>query len=420
MALSTLRILVLEDQPLQRHTLLASLRQLGCMDVLDAAEGAQALTLLEQHGPVDIVLCDICMSGMDGLSFLRHASERKWVNAVIINSELAPDLRQTIGSMVELSGMQLLGNMAKNARAPALKKLLERYNRLSLPQSFRQPDQDPITDNEVIEALETGQFQIYCQPKFNLQTLEVDSLEALARWDHPQRGLLSPAIFLPLLERLGLLDRLLYQQIEQCLRFREQTKVYGFDLKFSINIQTFQLANEQLSEEIVRRLALFDAPGACLCLEMTETDPRDLTPASLENLVRIRMAGCSLSIDDFGAGHSSLQRLCRLPFNEVKLDAMFARDLKHSPRSGAAISSTLQLAAALDMSVVVEGIETLEQRDLLLGLGCKIGQGYFFARPMAPDKLLVWLLNKTIQDDLSVIRERLFNSQPCVRSALGR
>jgi EAL domain-containing protein (putative c-di-GMP-specific phosphodiesterase class I) len=417
--LSTLRILVLEDQPLQRYALVASLRQLGCANILEAADGVQALGLLQEHGPVDIAFCDICMAGMDGLSFLRHASERKWINAVIINSELAADLRQTIASMVELSGMQLLGELAKAAKVPALKQLLGRYNRLSLPHSHGLPDQHVFTDTEVREALEAGQFQVHCQPKFNLNTLEVDSLEALARWNHPKQGLLPPAVFLPILERLGLLDRLLYQQIEQCLGLRAQAKAYGYDFKFSINIQTFQLANEQLSTEIIRRLALFEAPGNCLCLEITETDPRALTPASLENLVRIRMAGCGLSIDDFGTGHSSLQRLCQLPFNEVKLDATFTRELKRSPRSSAAISSTLQLAAALGMSVVVEGIETLEQRDLLLSLGCKIGQGYFFAKPMAPDKLLIWLLNKTIQDDFGVIRDRLLSSQPCVRSALS-
>lgn len=407
MTLSTLRILVLEAQSLQCHGFARSLRQLGCQHIIEAADGSEALTALLQLGPVDIVLCDICMEGMDGLSFLRQAGQRQLAHAVIISSNLAPDLLQTIGQMVKLLGMQLLGELAKSARPLNLKKLMEEYVTPTLCETHA-PAQ--VSEADVINALETGQFQVHYQPKFTLQDLQVDSLEVLARWDHPQLGPLLPSQFLPALERLGLLDRLLHQQIDQCLHFRQRAKSYGFDFKFSINIQTFQLANEQLFGEVSQRLNLFEAPGACLCFEMTETDAQALTPMNLENLVRLRMIGCGLSIDDFGAGHSSLQRLCSLPFNEIKLDGMFVHELNATSRSGVAITSTLQLADALGIDVVVEGIETLEQRNLLLDLGCRLGQGYFFAKPMPAAKLLVWLLNKLIQDHLSTVRQRLLCS----------
>ncbi|WP_157806851.1 EAL domain-containing protein [Pseudomonas sp. S10E 269] len=264
----------------------------------------------------------------------------------------------------------------------------------------------------MIHALEAGQFLVYYQPKFTLQDLQVDSLELLARWNHPRLGLLSPSRFLPTLERLGLLDRLLHQQIDQCLHFRQQAKTYGFDFKFSINIQTFQLASEGLFDAVSTRLRAFDTPGTCLCFEMTETDAQTLTPMNLENLVRLRMLGCVLSIDDFGAGHSSLQRLCTLPFNEIKLDGLFVRELNATSRSGVAITSTLQIADALGIDVVIEGIETQEQRTQLINLGCRLGQGYYFAMPMPATKLLVWLFNKVFQDYLSTVRRRLLSLPP--------
>ncbi|PJK40245.1 hypothetical protein CWC48_14195 [Pseudomonas sp. S10E 269] len=269
-----------------------------------------------------------------------------------------------------------------------------------------------VSDAEVIHALEAGQFLVYYQPKFTLQDLQVDSLELLARWNHPRLGLLSPSRFLPTLERLGLLDRLLHQQIDQCLHFRQQAKTYGFDFKFSINIQTFQLASEGLFDAVSTRLRAFDTPGTCLCFEMTETDAQTLTPMNLENLVRLRMLGCVLSIDDFGAGHSSLQRLCTLPFNEIKLDGLFVRELNATSRSGVAITSTLQIADALGIDVVIEGIETQEQRTQLINLGCRLGQGYYFAMPMPATKLLVWLFNKVFQDYLSTVRRRLLSLPP--------
>jgi len=386
-----------------------SLRELGCQHVIEAADGNEALTALQQQGAVDIALCDICMEGMDGLSFLREAGQRQLAHAVIISSDLAPDLLQTIGQMVKLLGMQLLGELAKNARPPNLKRLLEHY---VLPSLSGGAAPASVSDAEVIHALEAGQFLVYYQPKFTLQDLQVDSLELLARWNHPRLGLLSPSRFLPTLERLGLLDRLLHQQIDQCLHFRQQAKTYGFDFKFSINIQTFQLASEGLFDAVSTRLRAFDTPGTCLCFEMTETDAQTLTPMNLENLVRLRMLGCVLSIDDFGAGHSSLQRLCTLPFNEIKLDGLFVRELNATSRSGVAITSTLQIADALGIDVVIEGIETQEQRTQLINLGCRLGQGYYFAMPMPATKLLVWLFNKVFQDYLSTVRRRLLSLPP--------
>ncbi|MGV8889061.1 MAG: EAL domain-containing protein, partial [Pseudomonas sp.] len=154
-------------------------------------------------------------------------------------------------------------------------------------------------------------------------------------------------------------------------------------------LQTFP--NSTLASQIRSLLTEYGARGSGLTFELVESGLLQASETSLECLFRLRMMGCNLSIDDFGAGFSSLQRLCQLPFNEIKLDAEFVRTLMHEPRCRAVVSSTLALGETLGMSVVIEGIETDEQRQQLLSLGCTQGQGFWRAKPMNGDDLLQWM-----------------------------
>ncbi|WP_219096465.1 EAL domain-containing protein [Pseudomonas sp. UMAB-40] len=247
------------------------------------------------------------------------------------------------------------------------------------------------TEEEVRRAFSDQQLQTYFQPKFNLLTGDVCSVEALARWHHPFKGVLPPSVFLPVIEQCGWMDDLLFFQLDQGLRLQRQALNQGFSLNVAFNLQAAQLANAELAGRIKTMLCVHELPGSGLTFELTETGLIEAPSTSLENLVRLRMMGCDLSIDDFGAGFSSLQRLCQLPFNEIKLDAEFVRGLKQEPRCRAVISSTLALGQALGMTVVIEGIETEEERQVLLQLGCTQGQGYLCARPMMAADLLNWL-----------------------------
>ncbi|AYF47455.1 EAL domain-containing protein [Pseudomonas fluorescens] len=394
MPMSTLRVLVLEDQPVQRRYAVTLLAHLGCTRILEACEGWEALQLLERNGPVDIAFCDIRMEGMDGITFLRRASQRHALKSVVITSSIALDLRQAISHMATLLGLRVLGQLCKPMHAQDVKRLASQYL-----------DHDPLhahplhvtrvtSEHQVLGALENGELEVFYQPKLAMRTLQVTSVEALARWNHPERGILPPASFIPVLERHGLLDSLLYRQIDQCLTLRKEALANAVPLTFAVNVNASQFANPQMSAHIALLLKRFDAPGSSLTFEMTETGRLDPGSISLENMVRLRLMGCGLSIDDFGGGYSSLQRLCSLPFNEIKIDAEFIRDLSSEPRSRAAISSVLSLARELSIEVVIEGIETPEQRDILLHLGCETGQGYLLARPMPAHSLLPWLLDR--------------------------
>ena len=386
-----LRVLVLEDHAFQRSVAVNMLRALGCREVLEASDGAEALALLESVGTVDVALCDLQMDGMDGLEFLQRVGPSGQVKSVIISSSLSADLRRAVHQMVALLGMDLLGDVGKPLHAQVLADLLDKaVNRPVTPL----PAATAVTlasEAAVRQALAEQQLHAWYQPKFNLHTGEVCGVEVLCRWLHPTRGIISPALFMPVLERCGLLDALLFTQLEQALLVQSSAREQGFALNIAFNLQATQLASGELTSTLLSLLARHASSGASLTFELTESGLLEAPATSLETLVRLRMMGCRLSIDDFGAGFSSLQRLCQLPFNEIKLDADFIRNLEHEPRCRAAISSTLALGETLGMSVVIEGIETDAQRRELLALGCTQGQGYWYARPMSGVDLLGWL-----------------------------
>ncbi|WLI10904.1 EAL domain-containing response regulator [Pseudomonas sp. FP603] len=386
-----LRVLVLEDHAFQRSVAVNMLRALGCREVFEASDGAQALAVLQAQGPVDIALCDLQMEGMDGLEFLQRVGASGQVKSIIISSSLSADLRRAVHQIVSLLGLVLLGDVGKPLHAEVLAHLLKKYLYNPPAEYLSGNAVELATEQDVRRALAEQQLQPWYQPKFNLLTGEVCGVEVLCRWQHPLQGIISPAVFMPILERCGLMDELLFTQLDQALRLQRHLRHRGFTLNMAFNLQALQLANSELTSTIKGILAAHSASGFSLTFELTESGLLEAPAISLESLVRLRMMGCRLSIDDFGAGFSSLQRLCQLPFTEIKLDAEFVRTLEHEPRCRAVISSTLALGETLGMAVVIEGIETDAQRQQLLELGCTQGQGYWYARPMSGDDLLNWL-----------------------------
>ncbi|WP_438866582.1 EAL domain-containing response regulator [Pseudomonas sp. L1(2025)] len=386
-----LRVIVLEDHRFQRAIAVTMLQKMGCAQVFQASNGVQALALLKKVGPVDVALCDLCMDGMDGLEFLQQADELGLVRSVIISSSLPMDLRRTARQLVVLLKIQFLGDVGKPLHYAALEMLLKKHTTQAVVEKPAHWTIAPPSVAEVRRAMTDQEFHPYFQPKFMLQTGEVNGVEVLTRWHHPVHGVLTPAYFMSALEEGGLMDELLMDQLRQSLFLQRQANKKGHGLNIAFNVLATQLANERLVRKIKALLTKFNLSGSGLTFELTESGLLQATPSSLKSLVQLRMIGCKLSIDDFGAGYSSLQRLCQLPFNEIKLDGMFAQNFLEEPRSCAIISSTLALGKALGMSVVIEGIETQEQREQLIALGCTEGQGFIFARPMSSVHLMQWL-----------------------------
>ncbi|MBS7559043.1 EAL domain-containing response regulator [Pseudomonas protegens] len=390
--MQNLNVLVLEDEPLQRLVTVTALKKVMPGQVHEAASGSEALALLEHCERMDIAICDLKMPGMDGLAFLRHASQSGKLHSVILCSQIEPILRQTTVSMIRRLGLNFLGDLGKPFNLERLTTLLTRYQnqRHGLVTALKKSELPTLAD--VIRGLDNGEFEPYYQPKVALDNASLQGAEALARWNHPQLGVLPPSHFLHIMEHHSLLDRLFWQLFDQGLALRRKLAQKGIPLSFSFNLHPSQLASQTLTESIATLLVLFQVPSSSITFEITETSLISAPASSLENLVRLRVMGCGLAMDDFGAGYSSLDRLCELPFSQIKLDGTFVRKMGHHPRSSAIISYTVALARSLGMSLIIEGVETREQQERLLELGCDIAQGFVFARPMPESHFIAYCI----------------------------
>lgn len=387
-----LNVLVLEDDPLQRLVTVTALKKVMLGQIQDAASGSEALMLLESCHNIDIAICDLKMPGMDGLAFLRHASRGGKLRSVILCSQIDPILRQATIVMIKHLGLSFLGDLGKPFNLERLTTLLTRYRSLRhhLPSPLLPSELPSLAD--VVRGLDNGEFEPYYQPKVALGDTSLLGVEALARWNHPRLGVLPPSHFLHIMEHYNLLDRLFWQVLDQGLALRRVMAAKGTALSFSFNLHPSQLASETLTESISSLLTQFQVPSTSIIFEISETRLTDAPASQLENLVRLRTMGCGLAMDDFGTGYASLDRLCELPFSQIKLEGAFVRKMRHSPRSSLIISSTVALARSLGISLVIEGVETLEQKERLQELGCTVAQGFLFARPMPESHFIAYCM----------------------------
>jgi EAL domain-containing protein (putative c-di-GMP-specific phosphodiesterase class I) len=232
-------------------------------------------------------------------------------------------------------------------------------------------------------ALERGEFELFFQPKVALRDRRLVSAEALLRWRHPQRGLVSPAEFIPLAEELGLIVPMGAWAIEEAGRKVKDWRDLGGRLQsLAVNLSLAQLRDPGLLEQaIARARADFAAAGVALELEVTESAIAE-GESVVGLLARIASQGVTLALDDFGTGYSSLSHLRHLPVSIVKVDQSFVRDLPDNAQSRALALAIISMAHALGKHVVAEGIEHEAQASLLRDWGAEIGQGWLFGKPV--------------------------------------
>jgi EAL domain-containing protein (putative c-di-GMP-specific phosphodiesterase class I) len=240
-------------------------------------------------------------------------------------------------------------------------------------------------DTDLRLALEQQQFELHYQPIFQLQTQQLLGFEALLRWQHPDRDLVSPDEFIMTAEQTGLIlpigEWVLQQACQQCQRWQEQWQG-DHHLTVSVNLSAQQVEQPNLLSQIEAIAQRSGIAPAQLKLEITESLLVESTPQITSRFERLRELGFQLMIDDFGTGYSCLSYLHQLPFDGLKLDRSFVSRLGLDHQSETIIRTLMQLAENLDMAVVAEGIETSEQLKFLKQLDCSMGQGYFFSRPM--------------------------------------
>ena len=251
---------------------------------------------------------------------------------------------------------------------------------------------------ETVEQLRAGlqrhELVLHYQPKLALQCDTVPGVEALVRWQHPERGLLYPDTFIDLAETFGLMGLLTLEVLDLALAQTRAWADQGQVLSVAVNVSPSNLVDEQFPERVATLLRRYGLSTAQLVLEVTEGLLMEDRTRAAAVLGELRALGVGVAIDDYGTGYSSLAYLAELPVTELKLDRAFITSLGASPRNSAIVTSTLQLAHALGLVLVAEGAEDQDTVDALRGLGCDLVQGYHLSRPLPPDRLLDWLVER--------------------------
>ncbi|WP_283189601.1 phosphodiesterase DibA [Pseudomonas sp. PMCC200344] len=241
---------------------------------------------------------------------------------------------------------------------------------------------------ELRRALEQQELRVYYQPVHDLKTSRLIGVEALVRWEHPRRGLVSPAEFIPIAERTGLIAEIdawvMRQACEQMCQWQQAGVVLSF---VAVNVSSRLFARRELFGQVAKVLHETGLDPACLELEVTESAVMDDPEVGLEQMHRLRELGVRLAIDDFGTGHSSLLRLKRMPVQKLKIDQGFVAGLPWDEDDAAIVRVIIALAQSMEMQVHAEGIEQVEQAGFLLEHGCDLGQGYWFGRPVPAGQL---------------------------------
>jgi diguanylate cyclase (GGDEF)-like protein len=228
------------------------------------------------------------------------------------------------------------------------------------------------------KALVNGEFELYYQPVITMQTGAIAGFEALIRWHHPQRGMIVPADFIPLAEEIGLIIAIGEWVLRQACR---EAALWPPAMTVAVNLSPAQFKSRNLLPAIVAALAEASLPAGRLELEITESVLLQDTATTLATLRQLQDLGVTIAMDDFGTGYSSLSYLRSFPFDRIKIDQSFVRDLSANPESTAIIRAVVGLGSSLGIATTAEGVETLDQLERLRTEGCDAVQGYFFSQP---------------------------------------
>jgi len=388
MKVSPGRVLIVDACDVQRRHIEQLCRELGFAAVESVACGETALALLrERDAQFDALIVDLEMPRIDGVELMQEVARLGLDLPVVVASARETSLLAAVEVMSRSLGLNRLSALPKPLSTERLAEALQRR-----APAATADDTGPrygIADLE--RALDAGQFLPFYQPKLSLRPAIIRGVEALIRWRHPEHGLVPPSCFIETLEGSALMHRLtldlLDQVLLQCRRWHEG----GLRIGVALNVSPRSLCDEGLTNEIVRRVSHSGVAPQYITLEITETAIMADLGTALGNLVRLRLKGFGLAIDDYGTGFSSMQQLAQAPFTELKIDRAFVHQASRRPQLRILLESAIQMARRLELTVVAEGVETAEDWQLLRALRCEQAQGFLIAQALPGDALVDWL-----------------------------
>lgn len=333
-------------------------------------------TLSDDH--YDFVFCDLDMPHSDGIDLLISLNEQKYAGNVALISALDRPIISAVSAMCENFSFQVLGKISKPYSNNDIQQLLDNAANALKP-ALKLRRRIDVSDQEFLFDLANGRVKNYYQPLVDCRTGDVVGYEALARWLHPIHGMLSPAHFLPIVERCTLSHELFDIVTDNAIR---DARYINQGQRISINADQINIEDGNFSERFIAKCLENRVEPSVFTIEITENTSFSNNVALYKNLAKLRLNGVNVSIDDFGTGHSSLEKLSLLPFNELKIDRSFVSEMEIDSKKQKIVNSICGLAKSLNLKIVAEGVEKQSTWNMLKKYNIDVCQGYLFNKPM--------------------------------------
>jgi len=376
-----IHIMLVDDEPSILDLTERHLEKMGYCNITPCLGGQSAMEKYqENNNSFDIIISDLNMPEMNGVELLRHLSEEDYGGGIILLSGEDKRILEVAKDLARARNLNVMGYISKPFKRESLELLLSQYS----PQDPRiaAPLLDAISEEELRAGMNGDELLIAFQPKTKLDTGKVTGVEALARWNHNERGLLPPYTFIPLAERCQLIDELTYNIYRKTLSQISDWLKKDIILEVSINISVNSFHKDGFVDFLIETAEEFNVNPDMIIFEITESQVMENSLECLEKLMQLRMKNFGLAIDDFGTGHSNMTQLKKIPFTELKIDQSFVGGVCEDPTARAMLESSITLANKLDMYTVAEGVETEAELAMVEELGCDQIQGYYIAKPM--------------------------------------
>jgi EAL domain-containing protein (putative c-di-GMP-specific phosphodiesterase class I)/ActR/RegA family two-component response regulator len=412
------RVLVIEDE-LPIRELICELLQIENYEVLEAENGEEGLALARLHLP-DLIICDVMMPNLDGyqvLEKLQGQTETANISFIFLTAKgTNQDVRRgmKLGAddylIKPFNSEDLLDAVTTRLRKQQNSSLFFQKKQAETPQELeillgRSPDASGQKNttalisqkeeqllNQLEKAIAEQQLQLYYQPQFNLQTRELTGCEALLRWFHPQRGSISPGVFIPVAEKTDLILPLGQWVIETaCSQWLHWQNLGLKPVRIAVNLSARQLQQPQFIPWFLDHLCQRKISPPCLEVELTETTLVQNVARSCEQLHSLKEQGILVAIDDFGTGYSSLGYLQQFSFDVLKIDRCFIHNVNQNPTNAVLTRAMISMAHHLGLRVIAEGVETQAEFDFLKLNDCDELQGYLFSPALAPNVFTEYL-----------------------------